>query len=390
MSQPSESGYTGRFESHPAGARRKKKSFRGLLALLLVLLSAARILATGLKAANLADFYLGGRDSLIDPNVHVSIGDKLQSSDQGKTLQVLESGDPIPSDEDYVIKLDDGQRLFYQGHTYQINDKLSTVLVLGIDSSIDPETGSAEATSQADVLLLVGIDTETGKGTILNISRETYAQVNVYSVGGNFIETTYEQISTAFGHSDGGIRSCENTRTAVQTLLYELPISFYVAIDMDGIVAANEAVGGVTVKSLFTSEMPDGTTVNEGELITLHGRNLDRYIRRRSHTAIDSNEARMQRQKQYVTEFSKVVIEKARDDISFPVDLFSSLSQYMLTDLEIPNVTFLSKCFLQNGAHFTYRTLKGTYQVPNGSSMFYPDEIDLFEAILLLYYKQID
>ena len=62
----------------------------------------------------------------------------------------------------------------------------------------------------------------------------------------------------------------------------------------------------------------------------------------------------------------------------------------MVTSLEIPDVTFLSSVFLSHGADFQFRTISGTFGKLDGSTVLYPDETDLFEAVLELFYKRVD
>ena len=373
MSLPTESAggrYAGKHVKKSASSR------RGLLALLILLLVTARLGATGLKALSVWDRYTSGSRLLIYGDVQgIDFGDSLK---QGELQGLIEPQD-------------DGKTLIYRGHTYRLNEKLVTVLFMGIDRTLTEEERVAGAGGQSDVLLLIGLDTETGRSTILNISRDTYAEVDEYSASGNRIGTVYEQITLAFAYGDGREKSCENTITSVQRLLYGLPISSYIALDMEGVQAANESVGGVKLKSLLTCKMPDGTEVKEGDMITLHGKNLDRYIRIRTDD-VDANAARMVRQKQFITEFSKAVVRKSSDRLTYPVDLFSALSPYMITDLELADVTFLSSCFLENGAHFNFRSVDGTYDIleSNGSAVYYLDEVDLFEAVLQVFYQQVD
>ena len=388
MNQPNkQAAYTGKFVRTPEPRKRRK----GLLVLLILILVLTRTVATGLKVLSIADYYIGGDRTLIYGNIRrVELGDSLKTGD-GSNIPIINHGEQVPSGEsDYIIQRDNGKRIEYHGHTYELNENLVTILFLGIDRHLTPqELAANEKRGQVDTLVLVGIDTLTGETKLLNISRETYAQVDVYSVNGRFIETRYEQIATAFGHADGKVLSCENTIASLSRLFYGLPISRYFALDMDGIQAANEAVGGVTVKSLLDYPMPDGSyLMREGEMIELHGLALDRYIRNRSHYSVDANSVRMERQMQYISEFSKLVVRKAKKDLSFPSDLFSSLSTYMITDLGIPDVTFLSSCYLDNGATFTFRTINGTYGTLNGSACYYLDEVDLFESVLDIFYTR--
>ena len=381
MSPQTEGRYEGRF------AAPKRKTARritgGLLALVILLLSLSRLGAEAFKLLSYADVFIGGGKMLVYGNV--------EKVDMGEAISDIPIFTEVPSSEPeagYVLWLNDGTTIVYQGHTYELNRNLTTVLFLGVDTDIEEEKTIGNS-GQSDVILLMALDTTTGLTTLLNIPRDAYAQVDQYSVGGVNLGTQNEQITLAYAYGDGKKTSCENVALSVSRLLYGLPINTYLALDMKGIMEANEAVGGVTLKSLVDVHMPDGTDVHEGDMIELHGKNLDRYIRTRGQD-LEANARRMERQKQYLTEFSKLAVQKARKNISFPVDLFSSLAPYMATNLEIPDVTFLSSTFLSHGATFEFRDLHGSFDMLNGSTVCYLDEVDLFEAVLQIFYIQVD
>ena len=366
--------YVGRFEAKPE----KRPSLRrvsGWLALLIILLvGAARLGTEAFRLLGYYDLFLSGRNLLQNQEVSsVEIADHLTDGE----------GATIP-----VRRLDDGKTVIYQGHTYHLNENLATVLVLGIDQKITEEDATYGEGGQCDVIMLVGLDTKTGEATVLNLSRESYGQVEVYAKDGVYIETRYEQLALAYAYGNGKDSSCENAVRAVSRILYGLPISSYVAIDMEGITEANEAVGGVTVVSMIDYDKNNIKFV-KGEPVELHGEAVDRYIRYRTST-MTGNEARMLRQRQWLTEFSQLVVTRSIKRITFPVTLFSSLSPYMATSLKVPDVTFLSRCFLQHGARFEFRNVAGTYDILNKSAVYYLDEVDLFEAVLQVFYLRED
>ncbi len=385
MSPQTDVRYEGRF------AAPKRKTARritgGVLALVILLLSLSRLGAEAFKLLSYADVFIGGGKMLIyGGDLKVDMGEQL-SGGEGN-IPIFNEVPVSEPTEDYILRLDDGRTIVYQGHTYELNRNLSTVLFLGVDRSIEGEKVIGKG-GQSDVILLMGIDTTTGRATLLNIPRDAYAQVDHYSVGGINLGTEYEQITLAYAYGDGKKTSCENVALSVSRLLYGLPINSYLALDMNGIIEANEAVGGVTLKSLINVKMPDGTEVREGDMIELHGKNLDHYIRTRGQD-LEANARRMERQKQYLEEFSKLAVKKARKTLSFPVELFSSLAPYMATNLEIPDVTFLSTTFINHGAVFNFRDLRGSFDKLNGSTVCYLDEVDLFEAVLQVFYVQVD
>lgn len=380
MSRQNNRRYEGHFTA-PKPQRVRRLS-GAALALVILLLSLARLGAEAFKLISYADVLVGGGRMLVYGNV--------QNVEMGEEINGVPIFNEVPEqpEGDYILRLDDGSTIVYQGHTYKLNQDLVTILFLGIDHEIQ-ETDVIGTGGQSDAILLVGLDTRTGEATVLNISRDTYAQVDVYSIHNQYVETINQQITMAYGYGNGKETSCENAVRSVSRLLYQLPISCYLSLDMDGIEAANEAIGRVTLDSLIDVEMPDGSIVKKGDRIELAGKNLNRYIRARSWD-LDGNTKRMERQQQYITEFVRKGVTKTRQQISFPVQLFSTLAPYMATNLEISDVTFLSSTFLSHGANFSFRTVKGTYGKLFGSSVFYPDETDLFEAVLQVFYVRAD
>jgi Transcriptional regulator len=378
MSSHTNGRYEGRFQARPA--KPVQRLTGGILALVILLLSVTRLGAEAFKLLAYADVFIGGGRMLIYGDVN--------NVDLNLSAIPIYTEEPENPDGDYIIKLNDGTTIIYKGHTYELNRNLTTVLVLGIDHKIQTEKVVGNG-GQSDAILLVGLDTSNGKTTLLNISREAYAEVEVYDPSGAYIGIVPEQITLAYAYGNARETSCENTLRSVSRLLYGLPISSYLAVDMDGIKEANEAVGGVTVKSLVSMTLPSGTELHEGDVIELHGHDLEWYIRTRGYD-LEANQRRMERQKQYLTEFSKLAVAKARDNLSFPVDLFSALSPFTVTDLDITDVAFLSSTFISHGAEFDFRTIEGTPDKLNGSTVLYLDEIDLFEAVLQMFYVQVD
>ena len=376
----------GRFEAQPDASHvRPRRLVRSAVVVAVLLLALARIGTEAIKLLTYADLLLGGGRMLVYGDVQkVDLGASIARNGLSILTEVPEEA---PT-EDYILKLNDGTTIVYQGHTYELNRNLTTVLLLGIDHTIQDETLPGNG-GQSDVILLAGLDTVTGEANLLEISREANAEVDVYSISNRFIETRFEQITLAYAYGNGRETSCENTVRAVSRLLFGLPISAYLAIDLDGLMEANEVIGGVTVKSLIDVQLPDGTNVKEGDMVELHGKNLDRYIRTRT-GALDGNQKRMERQKQFLLEFTKQAVARAKENLTFPVELFSALSPYTVTNLDISDVTFISSVFLNHGAQFNLRTIQGTLEQYNESSIYYLDEVDLFEAVLQVFYNRID
>lgn len=106
-----------------------------------------------------------------------------------------------------------------------------SILLLGID------TGDLGRTEQgrSDSMIVATINPNTEKTTLLSIPRDTYAEIVGYG--------TWDKINHAYAF--GGTAMSINS---VQNLL-DIPIDFYVAVNMAGIKEVVDAVGGVDVDS---------------------------------------------------------------------------------------------------------------------------------------------
>ena len=106
-----------------------------------------------------------------------------------------------------------------------------SILLLGID------TGDLGRTEQgrSDSMIVATINPNTEKTTLLSIPRDTYAEIVGYG--------TWDKINHAYAF--GGTAMSINS---VQNLL-DIPIDFYVSVNMEGIKEVVDAVGGVDVNS---------------------------------------------------------------------------------------------------------------------------------------------
>ena len=296
----------------------------------------------------------------------------------------------FPQSNEKVLSQNNGKTVVYNGHTYTLNENIASILFIGVDKRQLTDTQQIGENGQGDCILLVAMDTVTGKTNIVSISRDAYAEVDLYSADGNYIGTDMTQLCLAYSYGDGRQTSCENMAKSVSRLLYGLPINYYFALDMDGIIEANDAVGGVTLTSISDLTLSDGTKLHKGDSVTLRGKNAERYIRSRDFEALDANVERMARQKQYVQAFASVVTQKSKEDLTVPVTLFQTLSPYMVTNLSVDTVTFLATCYLRNGASFDFLSIDADIQEVDGHAMYYLNEDSLYEAILTAFYTQVD
>ena len=285
---------------------------------------------------------------------------------------------------------DEGKYVTYQGKKYQYNEDLITILVMGVDTELE-ETGadSIGANGQADTLFLVVLDSKNGETSLINISRDAMVDVNKYNVWGEYLGTEKMQICLSYAYGDGKEKSCMNTVESVSRLMYGMPVNAYAAMDYSGISVLNDAVGGVTVEILEDFSFWD-PEMRKGNVVKLRGEQAHSYVRSRNTELLDSNNYRMQRQRQYLLAFISTAMNAVKKDLTLPLTLYREMADYTVTDIRASEVTYLASLVLEHG--FTekdMRSIPGEVVKGEEYAEFIPDEEKVFELILEVFYNEI-
>ena len=306
---------------------------------------------------------------------------KLSAAKQEAAIQALEEAE---SEED-------GKSIIYKGEKYCYNENNISILCMGIDTSLS-QTGEDNIgeNGQADTLVLAVLDSETGKLTLINISREAMVDVNKYNVEGQFLGTEKMQICLAYAYGDGKETSCENTVEAVSRLMYGMPIDAYAAIDYNGIGVLNDAVGGVTVEVLEDLTYKD-PQLKLGSTVTLKGKQAQRYVRSRDTELLESNNLRMARQKQYMLAFLKKAIETVKSNPGAVLSLYRAAGDYMVTDIGSAEAAYLASLVLNTRiSEDALCSVPGEVILGEVYAEFIPDDEALYELILNVFYEKED
>ena len=285
---------------------------------------------------------------------------------------------------------DDGKMIVYNGAKYKYNEDNINILFMGVDRDMQ-DTGEKVIgeNGQADVLIWAALDSKTGHLSLINISRDAMVDVNKYNVEDKYLGTDKMQLCLAYSYGDGKEKSCENTLQSVSRLMYGMPVNAYVAIDYSAIAPLNDAIGGVTVNVLEDLTQSD-SALKAGETVTLHGEQAQTYVRSRNTEVLDSNNQRMERQKQYIDAFLQQAISQTRKNLTLPVTLYNDVSDYMVTNISASEVTHLATLMIQNGVSGgDILTVPGEVTQGDVYAEFNPDDKELYKLILSVFYKEI-
>ena len=292
---------------------------------------------------------------------------------------------------DYQLRYEDEQ-LTINGHTYRQRNNLTTILFMGIDQEESSEEVPAYlrylSGGQADFLRLMVIDPLEKTITQIEIDRDTMTPITMLGTMGGKLGYRTAQICLSHGFGDGKEQSCGFTVEAVSNLLYNMPIKYYAAMNLDGISTMNDILGGVTV-TLEDDFSHIDPTMTKGKTLTLVGDQAEIFVRSRMSVGVGTNEARMARQQQYVSRMMELLNDRIHGSSDFIGALFDGLSPYLCTNMsraQMMNEAWAVKDYTR----LPLVSIDGVHEVgDDGYMQFLPDDASLEQVILDVFYKKV-
>ena len=218
-----------------------------------------------------------------------------------------------------------------------IKNEPFSVLLLGIDLDEGRDTG------RSDTMMVVTVNSDQKSSNILSIARDT--RVDIVGHG------TVDKINHAYAF--GGAQMAVDT---VQNFL-DIPIDFYVEIDMDGFMTLVDIVGGVTVEndlefSQSGYDFPIGTLHLESSSEVLA------FVRMRYNDP-RGDFGRQERQRDVL---EALVNEMATYAVTRYQDIFDTLGDNMKTNMEMSDLISISLNHNSAMGTFNQMELRGSGQ----------------------------
>ncbi len=295
-----------------------------------------------------------------------------------------------------VNKPDTGyeETIEYNGHTYVFNEDKVAFAFLGVDKEQfglkNDQVGTA---GQADADIVGVVDTKTGKIDIITIPRDTMVDIDLYSADGGFLRTEQMQLCLSYAYGDGAEKSCNNVTTALSRILLNVPIEKYFALELAGIAPLNDAIGGVTVESLYDFK-DEG--IKKGDKVTIKGDFAETYVRKRNMDNIEASLNRTDRQIQYIRAYADQLLPAVKNDFSTVSRLYNTAMKYSQTNISVEDVTYMASFIMSKGiTGYTQHKIKGEMRASEKKNdyvfaEFYPDENSILETVIECFYTQVD
>ncbi|WP_338751851.1 LCP family protein [Bacillus sp. FJAT-52991] len=220
------------------------------------------------------------------------------------------------------------------------NKEAFTVLLLGVDER-EGDRG------RSDTMLLMSVNGQENSVKMLSIPRDTRVEI----VG----KGTEDKINHAYAF--GGVDM--SAKTVEQFL--DVPVDYYVEMNMDGFKDLVDAVGGVEVENTFAFTY-DGETFPEGK-ITLSGEEALKYTRMRYEDP-QGDFGRQARQRQVI----EGILDKGASMTSILKynEILGALEKNVQTNLTVDEMMNIQKNYASARHNIQQETIKGTGEKMDG------------------------
>lgn len=278
----------------------------------------------------------------------------------------------------------------YEGKTYQYNDHLSNFLFMGVDSrkKVETTTGQANA-GQADAIFLISWDRVEHNMSVVSIPRDTMAEIEVFDQNGDSLGTTTDHINLAYAYGDGKNESCNLMKQAVSNLLYGLPIQGYCALNMDGIPALIDGVGGVTVTIPNDSLEETNPEWKKGVQAELTPENVETFVRYRNIEKNQSAMERLERQMAFLEAYGNKATKVYSKNPSLVTELYEKLNDYMVTNIGTDQYVKILQDFASDADRETW-SIPGKGVSGGAFDEYHVDDEELYKRMIQYFYKEAE
>lgn len=211
---------------------------------------------------------------------------------------------------------------------------------------------------RSDVMMLLSVNFEEKRADLISIPRDTYAKI--YNTEGKW------KINSAFAHG-GSVEKdgFEYAGKTISALFGGIEINYYMGVDMSGLKAAVDAMGGVDYDVDVEIKL-NGRLLQKG-MQHLNGQQVLDYCRARK--GISTDVGRVDRQQRMLfTIFEQL---KSKNQILRLPRIYLSVKDKVYTNLNIEQIAALSLFASELGLDNLHRhTLDGEYTVAYGIAFY--------------------
>lgn len=207
------------------------------------------------------------------------------------------------------------------------------IMLIGVDYAEERKTWKGKHAYHADVMIVLSINTETNKISMISLPRDTYA--NIPGVKGIYKLNASIDCGGGWPKPSGFEKVCE----AATWMLGGIPVKYYYAVDMGAVKGLVDAVGGVDFEVDIDFGI-QGRSYKKG-LQHMNGQAVLDYLRVRKDLGVESGDLnRIDRQKKMLI----AIFEKLKEtNLMFQLpQILGSFNGNLYTNTTIPQTAGLA------------------------------------------------
>lgn len=281
------------------------------------------------------------------------------------------------------------KEILWNGDVYEYREDLITILCLGIDGREEARENTAIGFGpRADSIYLAVVDLEQKELKLLNISRDSMAEIRLRDSLGQEAGFCEMQLGLQYAIGDGLEGSCHLMEEAVSKML-GIPIHGSCALYWKGVGEIHEVLGPVTVEVSKELHELDSATFEEAGLTELTGEQALVYVQGRDIQVEGSNGERTERQKEYMQALYGSAREKLKRNPLMVFSLWHAVEEYFVTDLAPSEIQALATLFCQlDMDELEIRSFSGSYVFGEFQDELWLDEEEKLELLIEVFYKK--
>ncbi|MCQ2483446.1 MAG: LCP family protein [Clostridia bacterium] len=265
------------------------------------------------------------------------------------------------------------------GKTYSRKADIKTILFLGVDREVDSDYKEvAGGGGCADTIMLMFADESNKTIDILEISRDTITEVDVYNFDRDYLYSGDMQLCLQYSFSDSSKRGSLLTRDTVSQLLFGTQIDSYCSLTTKGLTDIVDSIGGIeiTFDEDYSYINPEYT---KGATSKMDSKAVDTFVRYRDTDTLGSNNDRMSRQAWLIMELIGSI-----NNGTFPItELYTAAGNELCSDMDAETMAQFSDYSINS-----IKTMPGDSKEGELHDEFYPDMIALRELLIGYLYEE--
>lgn len=289
-----------------------------------------------------------------------------------------------------VGRFDDPLRAEHDGKTYEQKQRLTGILLMGLDegagegASVSGETGIA----RADLMMLVVIDSLEKAVTTIHIDPDTLADITTTGDFDDAQGIRRAQIGRQYAYGDSRLQGAALSAQAVGRLFGGVSVDIYILLDSGAMAALNDALGGleVRIEDDLTALDPAMTA---GSVLKLSGKQAEYFVKGKAAADEDTAQARFARQKVFLGAAGRALAAKLLESPGYANTLVSTLQPVIHTNTNISRIVFemySARAYTRESA-----ALQGENRTEaDGSRVFEAGRASLDGIIFTLFYKEVE